>query len=116
MAMDGKLSPLQKFLRSGILARPGEEISKDALIAKIADRKICGLGKARTEVLPLLISDGLVEEFEKPRSTGRGEKWLRHTNKQSNKTSFVIPGVPLPSAESELVTNGLEMAPAAVCN
>jgi hypothetical protein len=99
MAMDGKLSPLQKFHRSGILARPGEEIAKDALIAKIANEKICGLGKARKEVLPLLINDGLVEEFEKPRSTGRAEKWLRRTDKQRNRTSFVVPGVPLPSAE-----------------
>jgi hypothetical protein len=99
MAMDGKLSPLQKFLQSGIFAVPGEEIAKDALIAKIADRKICGLGKARTEVLPLLISDGLVEEFEKPRSGARSEKWLRCTNKQRNRTSFVVPGIPLPSAE-----------------
>jgi hypothetical protein len=104
MAMDGKLTPLQKFHRSGVLARPGEEIAKDALIAKIANEKICGLVKARTQVLPLLISDGLVEEFEKPRSTGRAEKWLRRTNKQRNGSSFVLPGARPPSAE--LVTDG----------
>jgi hypothetical protein len=89
MAMDGKLTPLQQFLRSGIFAVPGEEIAKEALIAKITNEKICGLGKARKEVLPLLISDGLVEEFGKPRSGARSEKWLRCTNKQRNGTSFV---------------------------
>jgi AAA domain-containing protein len=39
MAMDGKLTPLQRFLQSGILALPGQEISKNALIAKIAERR-----------------------------------------------------------------------------
>jgi hypothetical protein len=101
MAMDGKLTPLQQFLRSGILTVPGKEISKNALIAQIAEMKICGLDKARKQVVELLISEGLVEEFEKPRSGARPEQWLRRTDKVFNRTSFVSRVAPT----KELVTN-----------
>jgi AAA domain len=111
MAMDGKLTPLQQFLRSGIFAVPGEEIAKDALIAKIAEKKICGLNTARRLVVELLISEGYVEEFEKPRSTGRPQKWLRRTQKEVGKLSFASH-----VAVTELVAGKLQTAPPAVCN
>ena len=92
--MDGKLTPLQQFQGSGIFAVPGEEIAKDALIAKIAEKKICGLNTARKLVVELLISEGYVEEIEKPRSTGRPQKWLRRTQKEVGVLSFAshVPG------------------------
>jgi hypothetical protein len=111
METDGKLTPLEKFWRSGIFTLPGQEISKDALIALIAEMKVCDLGKAGKQVVPLLISDGFAEEFEKPRPRARPEIWLRRTDKQRNCTSFASVRHPLP----KLVTNGLEMAPAGVC-
>jgi hypothetical protein len=88
MMLNGNLSPLQKVVRSHILPLPGEEIAKEVLIAQIAESKICGLGKARKQVMPLLISEGYVEEFDKPRTGARPEKWLRRTDKVFNRTSF----------------------------
>jgi hypothetical protein len=112
MMLNGKLSPFEKVLRSHILPLPGEEIAKDVLVAQIAERKICGLGKARKQVLELLISEKYVEEFEKPRSSARAEKWLRRTQKEVGKISFASHTAPT----SGLVTDGLQTAPAAVYN
>jgi AAA domain len=111
MVLNGKLSPFEKVLRSHILPLPGEEIAKDVLIAQIAERKICGLGKARKQVLELLISEKYVEEIEKPRSGARAEKWLRRTQKEVGKISFASRVL-----ATELDTDGLQTAPVAVCN
>ena len=111
MAMDGKLSPFQKVISSGLLPEPGREIQKDVLIARIAERKLCGENTARKQVVTLLINDGYVEEFEKPRSRARPEKWLRRTDKKFNCTSFVIP-----KAVTELVTDELQTTSAGICN
>jgi hypothetical protein len=89
----------------------GAGVGKDVLIARIAERKLCGENTARKQVVTLLISEGYVEEFEKPRSRARPEKWLRRTAKKFNCVSFVIP-----KAATELVTDKLQTAPAAVCN
>jgi hypothetical protein len=112
MVLNGKLSPLQKVLQSGILPLPGEEISKNVLIAQISGKGICGIEKARKEVVELLISEGHVVEFEKPRSGARGEKWLRRVAKTGPSISFASRVTP----PKELVTDELQMAPAAVCN
>jgi hypothetical protein len=111
MMLNGKLSAFEKVLRSHILPLPGQEIAKDALVAKIAEKKICGLNTARKLVVELLISEGYVEEFEKHRSTGRPQKWLRRTQKEVGKISFAsrVPA-------TELVTDELQTAPPAVCN
>jgi hypothetical protein len=111
MMLNGKLSAFEKVLRSHILPLPGEEIAKELLIAQIAERKFCGLGKARKQVLELLISEKYVEEFEKPRLGTRAEKWLRRTQKEVGKLSFAsrVPA-------TELVTDELQTAPPAVCN
>jgi len=111
MAVDGKLSPFQKVISSGLLPEPGREIQKDVLIARIAERKLCGQNTVRNQVVTLLKSEGYIEEFEKPRSRARAEKWLRRTDKKSNCVSFVIP-----KAATELVADKLQMAPAPVCN
>ena len=66
---------------------------------------------ARKQVVTLLISDGYVQEFEKPRSRARPEKWLRRTDKKFNRTSFVIP-----KAVTELVTDELQTTSAGICN
>jgi hypothetical protein len=111
MLINGKLSAFQQVLRSGILPEPRKEIAKDVFIAQIAERKICGLGKARKQVPELLISEKYVEEFEKPRSGARAEKWLRRTEKEVGKISFVSR-----VSATELVADKLQSAPATVCN
>ena len=88
MMLNGKLSAFQKVVRSHILPVAGEEIPKEVLIAQIAESKLCGLGKARKQVMPLLISEGYFEEFDKPRTGARQEKWLRRTDRVFNRTSF----------------------------
>jgi AAA domain len=111
MAIDGKLSAFEKVVRSDLLPEAGAEIQKDVLIARIAERKLCGENTARKQVVTLLISDGYVEEFEKPRSRARPEKWLRRTEKKFNCVSFVIP-----KTVTELVTDELQTTPAGICN
>jgi hypothetical protein len=100
-----------RLTRHHLLPNPGGEISKNALIAEIAESKICGLGKARKQVLELLIREEYVEEFDKHRLGARPEKWLRRTDKKVGKMSFAsrVPA-------TELVANKLQTAPAAVCN
>jgi hypothetical protein len=110
MWINGKLSPFEKVLQSCILPLPGKEIAKNALIAQIAENKICGIQRARTQVIELLINEGYVEEFDKPRSTGPAEKWLRRTDKEVGRISFVQ------RATAGLVTDELQTAPAAVFN
>jgi hypothetical protein len=92
MMIGGKLSAFQKVRDSGVLPQPGEEIAKNVLLARIVERGLCGQNKAR-EVVTLLIDDGFFEPFDKPRSTGPAEKWLRRTDKKFNRLSFVVPGV-----------------------
>jgi len=58
------------------------------LIARIVnDEKICDENKAH-DFVKLLISDGYLDEFEKPRTTGPAEKWVRRTDKKLGHTSF----------------------------
>ena len=97
MLINGKLSAFEKVVKSDLLPEPGEEIQKDVLIARIAEKKLCGENTARKRVVTLLISDGYLEEFEKPRSRARPEKWLRRTEKKTNVASFVVSRAYLPS-------------------
>ena len=121
MAMDGKLTLLQKFQQSGILGVPGEEMAKDVFVAKLADEnacrfgQVCGIQTAGKQLLPVLMGDGFIEEFEKPRPKARPQKWLRRTKKEFGRISFVSAETPTATAK-ELVTDGLVMAPAGVRN
>jgi hypothetical protein len=112
MVINGKLSPFERVLRSDILPAPGKEIAKNVLVAQIAEKKICGLNRASRQVLDLLLSEGYVEEFGKPRPGARKEKWLRRTDKKVGHLDFRSRVAP----KAELVANELQMAPAGICN
>jgi hypothetical protein len=88
LTLTGKVSPLEKVQKLVCAQEPGKIIEKKLLIARIVnDEKICGENKAR-DAVKLLISDGYLEEFDKPRTTGPAEKWVRRTDKKPNHTSF----------------------------
>jgi hypothetical protein len=93
MMISGKLSAFERVLQSGELPEQGGEIAKNLLLARIADRKLCGENKAR-QVVAMLISDGLLEPFDKKRRTGPAEKWLRRTDKKFNRV-FLLSCRPL---------------------
>jgi hypothetical protein len=74
-----------------ILPSSGGEISKDELLARITSEsrrggKICGIQHARWHVVPFLVKQGYLEEFDQKRTNARPQKWLRRTDKTSDKT------------------------------
>lgn len=95
LTLTGKVSPLEKVQKLICAQEPGKEIEKKLLIARIVnDEKICGVIKAR-DAVRVVISDGYLEEFDKPRTTGPAQKWVRRTDKKPGHTSFA-GGKPLP--------------------
>jgi hypothetical protein len=85
---DGKMSPLQKVLCSGVLPESGEDVSKKTLIARITSAKLCGRDKARDEVLPSLVDEGYLEEEEVARHGKRPEIRFVRTSKLPGSVSF----------------------------
>jgi hypothetical protein len=87
--MSQKLSPFLKVLRSDVLPEPGEEISKETLVARLTDEtrgnKICGRDKALEEVIPLLIDEGYLTVKEVARPRVRAAIHLVRTDKMPGK-------------------------------
>jgi hypothetical protein len=111
-AITGTLSPFEKVVRSNVLPLPGKEIEKQTLIAYIAERKLCGVQAARQQVLPLLITEKYLEEFEKRRPKARPEIWLRRTQKKFNCFSFRDS----PHVHNGAAADGLQLPPPQVNN
>jgi hypothetical protein len=59
----------------------GQEVSKDILVARITENKICGRIKAEKEILPLLVDDGYLERKEVARPKVRPEIRFVRTEK-----------------------------------
>jgi hypothetical protein len=79
----GKVSKFEKVQKLILSEEHGKVIEKKPLVARIVnDEKICGENKARNAV-KLLISDGYLEEFDKQRTTGPAEIWVRRTDKKT---------------------------------
>jgi AAA domain len=94
LALTGKVSKSEKVQKLILSQEPGKTVEKKLLIARIASQGICGENKVR-DAVKLLISDGYLEEFDKPRTTGPPEVWVRRTDKKPNRVSFT-GGKPLP--------------------
>jgi hypothetical protein len=78
-----------KVLRApGILPEPGEEISKEILVARITEKKICGRDRATKEIIPGLVDQGYLKKKEVPRSGARPEIYFVRTEQIPGKTSF----------------------------
>jgi AAA domain len=91
LLLSSKTSPLMKVLRapSGyILPAAGEDISKEILVARITEKKICGRDKATKEVIPSLVDQGYLEMKEVPRPGKRPEIHFVRTEKIRGRVSF----------------------------
>ena len=89
LTLSSKIPPLKKVLRApGILPEPGEAISKEILVARITEKKICGRDPATKEVIPLLVDDGYLVRKEVPRPKARPEIRFVRTKKIPGKSSF----------------------------
>jgi len=90
LTLSSKIPPLKKVLRApGILAEPGEEISKEILVARITEKKICGRDRATKEVIPCLVDEGYLKKKEVRRRGARAEIHYVRTKKIPGKFSFV---------------------------
>jgi hypothetical protein len=91
MLLSSKATPFMKVLRAipgYILPPAGEEISKEILVARITDKKICGRDKATKEVIPSLLDQGYLEKKEVPRRGARSEICFVRTEKIPGRVSF----------------------------
>jgi AAA domain len=89
LTLSSKKSPLVKVLHArGVLPEPGEEISKEILMARITEKKLCGRDKARTEVIPCLVDQGYLEPKEVPRHGARPEIHYVRTEQIPGRISF----------------------------
>jgi hypothetical protein len=90
LTLSSKIPPLMKVLRApGILPEPGEKISKEILVARITEKKICGRDRATKEVIPCLLDEGYLKKKEVPRRGARAEIHYVRTKKIREKFSFV---------------------------
>ena len=89
LTLSSEIPPLVKVLRArGILPEPGGEISKEILVARITENKICGRDKAAKEIIPGLVDQGYLKKKEVPRSGARPEIYFVRTEQIPGKTSF----------------------------
>ena len=89
LTLSSKIPPLVKVLRTpGILPEPGGEISKEILVARITEKKICGRDKVTTEVIPCLVDQGYLKKKEVRRRGARPEIHYVRTEQIPGKTSF----------------------------
>jgi hypothetical protein len=88
-----KTEPLTKVLHApGILPETGGEVSKEILIARITQNKICGRDRARSEIIPSLVDEGYLEKKEVPRHKARPAIHFVRTKKIVGRISFVRSG------------------------
>lgn len=86
--LNPKLSPFDRIVRSdGILPDTGNDISQQALIENIRQRKICGRDTAR-DMISLLVEEKYLIKKEADRSGARPEIRYERTEKQHNVVAF----------------------------
>jgi hypothetical protein len=89
LTLSSKIPPLVKVLRTPrILPDPGGEISKELLVARITENKICGRDRATKEVIPCLVDEGYLEKKEVPRHGARPEIHYVRTEQIPGRTSL----------------------------
>ncbi len=90
LQLSEKVSPLTKVLHAPHILPPtgGDGVSKEILVARIKEAKICGRDAAKLEVIPCLVDQGYLVETEVPRRGVRPEIRYVRTDKQFNVASF----------------------------
>jgi len=83
LARPSKAPPWRKVLCSDVLPKPGEDVQKDILVARIKDAKLCGRDVALKDVIPILIDKGYLEVKEVSRRGARPAIHLVRTDKTS---------------------------------
>jgi len=90
LALSSKTPPLMKVLRAPcILPDPGGEISKELLVARITENKICGRDRATKEIIPRLVDEGYLKKKEVPRHGARPEIHYVRTEQIPGRMSLV---------------------------
>jgi hypothetical protein len=91
LLLSSNTSPFIKVLRAlpgHVLPAAGGEISKEILVARITENKICGRDRATKEIIPSLLDQGYLKMKEVPRRGARPAIYFVRTEKIPGHVSF----------------------------